>query len=170
MNKLILVLILLSGTVILDSAVAKDYTRSCDCDFGATVETINGYTADGPSYDYPFSGQGTVGYYNPNEARRRARHNIDECLRAAWDHRDGTSIPTECTEANQIYNYPLTIGLIPEIRNNVCSRNPDYIWFTIGVSAVFTGDTGCTLDNNNWLTTLARNYRVNCPTRDYPIY
>lgn len=162
---------LILGMAFLGLVAAKDYTRSCDCQMSASVDTINGNAVDGPSYSYPsFSGQGTIGYYNPNEARRRARHNIDECIQAAWDHRDGVSRPTECTEANQIFNYPFIMGLIPKIRNDVCSSNPEADWFTLGLTASFDGDTGCLLDRNLWNTIIATNYRINCPTESYPLY
>jgi hypothetical protein len=96
--------------------------------------------------------------------------NIDECIQAAWDHRDGVSRPTECTEANQIFNYPFIMGLIPKIRNDVCSSNPEADWLTVGLTASFGGDTGCLLDRNLWNTTIATNYRINCPTASYPLY
>lgn len=171
MNKQMLILILIFGIAFLGLAAAKDYTRSCGCQYSVGVSTANGNSVDGPSFSYPsFSGQGTVGYYNPNEARRRARHNLDECIQAAWEHRDMTSMPTECTEANQIFSYPFNNGLIPRIRNDVCSSNLDYNWFTMGLSAVFSGDTGCYLDRNLWNTIITTNYRVNCPSASEPLY
>jgi hypothetical protein len=171
-NKQTAILILILGITFVGISAAKDYTRSCDCQYSVGVGTANGDTVDGPSYTYPlFSGQGTVGYYNPNEARRRARHNLDECIQAAWDHRDGVSRPTECTDANQIFNYPFPMGLIPKIRDDVCNSNPDYDWFTMGLAAGFYGNTGCLLDRNLWNTIIATNYRINCPTRsDGPLY
>jgi hypothetical protein len=171
MNKLIVTLMLILGIFFLGLVAAKDYTRSCDCQYSMSVNAANGDPVDGPSNSYPsFSGKGTVGYYNPNEARKRARHNLDECIQAAWEHRDGVSKPTECTESNQIFSYPINNGLIPKIRMDVCNSNPDYDWFTIGISATFSGDNGCLLDRNLWNTNIISNYRVNCPSDSEPLY
>ncbi len=127
MSRQIAILMLILGTAFLGLAAAKDYTRSCDCQMSVAVNGVNGHTVvDGPSKTYAFSGKGTVGYYNPNEARRRARHNLDECIQAAWDNRNGVWPPSECTVANQIYDYPFTNGLIPEITYDICNDHPDY--------------------------------------------
>jgi nicotinamide mononucleotide (NMN) deamidase PncC len=103
MNKQILILLLLCRIVFFGLAAAQDVTRSCTAQYSVSVTSING--AAGQTYP-SFSGQGTVGYFNPNEARRRARHNLDECVQAAWDNRDMVSRPTQCTETNQIFSYP----------------------------------------------------------------
>lgn len=168
MNTQIAILMLILVTAFSGSVTAKDYTRSCDCQLNLGVDTVNGHSVvNGPSKTYAFSGQGTVGYYNPNEARRRARHNLDECIQSAWDNRNGVWVPSECTEANQIYDYPFTNGLIPQITNEICNEHLDYNWFTMALSATFSGNTGCLLDRNLWLTNIITNYRVNCPTRPY---
>jgi hypothetical protein len=175
MNKIVIILILIWGLNFLVSVTAKDYTRSCDCSLSWGVETANGHRVDSDADPtlygtYSFSGQGTVSWYHPSEARRRARHNIDECIQAAWGNRNGVYSPSECTEANQIFRYPFRSGLITYITNRVCSAHPDYDWFTVGLAATFDGDRGCLLDNNNWGTSIASYYPVQCPdwTDDIP--
>jgi hypothetical protein len=78
-----------------------------------------------------------------------------------------TGRPSQCTEANQIFNYPFTSGLIPKIAIDVCSRNKAYDRINIGLSVLFQGDTGCLLDRNLWKTDVASNYQINCPNYEY---
>ncbi len=77
MNKQILI-ILIFGIIFLGLVTAQEITRSCQAQY--VVKVVEALDVDGrpisgtyPTYAYPFSGKGTVGYYNPNEARRRAR-------------------------------------------------------------------------------------------------
>ena len=61
MNKQSVILILILGIAFLGLAAAKDYNRSCDCQYSGGVGTANCDTVDGPSYTYPlFSGKGTI--------------------------------------------------------------------------------------------------------------
>jgi len=164
MNKQMRILLLLCGMVFFGLAAAQDVTRSCTAQYSVSVTSING--AAGQTYP-SFSGQGTVGYFNPNEARRRARHNLDECVQAAWDNRYQVSKPTQCTETNQIFSYPFNMGLIPKIGIDLCSRYKAYDSLTIALSVVFSGDEGCLLDRNLWNTKLATDYLINCPNYEH---
>jgi hypothetical protein len=149
---------------VMNSPSSGDETRSCTATYSVSIGSISGAT--NPTYP-PFTGRGTVGYFNPNEARERARHNLDECITAHWENRNMTGRPSQCTESNQIYNYPFTNGLIPKIVIDVCSRYKAYESFTLGLSVGFQGDTGCLLDRNVWSRSVVSNYRVNCPDYEY---
>jgi hypothetical protein len=149
---------------VMSSSSSADVTRSCTATYGVSISSISGAT--NPTYP-SFTGRGTVGYLNPNLARERARHNLDECITAHWENRDMMSRPSQCTETNQIYNYPFTGGLIPKIREDVCSRYKAYETLTIGLSVMFQGDAGCLLDRNLWSRNVASNYRISCPDYEY---
>ncbi len=164
MNMRMLILLLVWTVAFSELAACQDVTRSCTASYSVSVTSISG--ASGQTYP-SFSGQGTVGYFNPNEARRRARHNLDECVQAAWDNRDRLSKPSECSESNQIYNYPFEMGIIPKIRIDLCSRYKAYDSLTIALSVIFSGDEGCLLDRNLWNTRLATNYVINCPNYEH---
>lgn len=153
-----------SSFIITDTpADAKTYTRSCTAKYSVSVTSPRGISGQ----TYPsFTGKGTIGYFRPNEARRRARRNLDECIQAHWDRRDMTGRPTQCTESNQIYSYPLTSGFIPTIRNDICSRNKSHEAITVNINALFDGQKGCFLDRNLWKTNVVNNFRIQCP--DYP--
>lgn len=138
-----------------DVAQAKDYTRSCSANY--SVSPVGG----GESWNFTFTGKGTVGYYNPNEARRRARHNIDECIDAHWDNINATGRPSACTESNQIYSYPVN-SLAVDIQRNICRLNPGRPRIPVSINVTYNGQSGCTLRNNSWLRHVAQNYNVNC--------
>lgn len=138
-------------------AAAKNYTRSCGARYSVTPTSISG----GHAYTFQFQGRGTVGYYNPNEARRRARRNIDECIDTHWAHRTATSRPDQCRESNQVYNYPLNSWAV-DIRRNICRLNPGHDTITVTVNVLYSGDKGCYLRNNSWSRTIARGYVVHC--------
>lgn len=141
------------------AAYAKDYIRSCSAAYIITPTSIRGgRTAILPR----FQGKGKVGYFNPNEARRRASRNINECIQAHWANRDSGRTPSECTESNRIYNYHFT-PLSAHLRNEVCRLNKGHARITSRVSAQLYGDTGC-WGNINTPTTISSNYTLTCPS------
>jgi PAN domain len=143
-------------------AFAKDYTRSCRASYSVHPSSIR----DGNSYTFEFSGRGTIGYYNPNKARERARRNIDECIDTHWRRYTATSRPDQCTNSNQVYDYPLN-SLAVDIPGNICRLNPGHDSISVSITVVYSGDKGCTLDNNSWNRHITRNHLVNCPTREF---
>jgi hypothetical protein len=149
--------------ILMNTTSSADVTRSCKAKYVVAVSSVSG--APVPTYPY-FTGKGTVGSFAPNTARERARRNLDECVQAAWDRRTMTSRPSQCTETNQVYNYPFN-GLMPRITNDVCSRNKAYDTLRIGLFVLFEGDKGCLLRRNLWKTELATNELINCPDYEY---
>jgi len=141
-------------------AYAKDYTRSCKATLSASAQTPGGTRLRGVQRS--FQGKGTIGYYNPNEARRRARKNLNECVTQAWENRTGSSRPRQCTKSNQVYNYPFT-GLHFGIQQALCVSNPGHENLIARINVSFDGKKGCP-DNNSWEGTLSTNYRITCPT------
>ncbi|MCJ7442913.1 MAG: hypothetical protein MUO26_00005 [Methanotrichaceae archaeon] len=136
MNKQIAIIMLILGIMFLGLAAA-DTTRSCQAQYVVGVRSID----DAEGLTYPsFSGQGTMDYYAPNSARRKAYENLQECIQA-FDHRDREV--SYCSEANQIYSYPFADGLIPQIRHDLCSRYPGHDNIMIDLHVLFQGDEGC---------------------------
>jgi hypothetical protein len=154
MNKQIGLLILIS-LIIFPGLAAADTTRSCTAQYVVSVKSID----DGITYP-SFSGKGTMDYYAPNSARRKAYSNLCECT-DAFDDRDMEI--SYCSEANQIYSYPFANGLIPQIANDLCSRYPNQSSFMIDLHVLLHGDEGCVPGRNEWDQIVARNYRIDCP-------
>ncbi len=152
---LLLSLIVLAGFGA-EGVYAKDYTRSCTAKIGISPSSFRG-----TSVERTFQGRGTVGSYMPNTARERARRNIDECITAHWNNRYSGSRPTECTEANQVYNYPFN-SLHTEIAHNICLANRGHGTIDVSINVLYSGDKGCLLDRNLWMREVARDYRVTC--------
>ena len=141
------------------ASYARDYIRSCSAAYIVTPISIRGgNTAFLPR----FQGRGKVGYYNPNEARRRASRNINECINAHWADRDSSNTPIECTESNRIYNYHFT-PLSAHLRNEVCRLNKGHDRITSRVSVQKYGRTGC-WGNINVPSTISSDFTVNCPS------
>jgi hypothetical protein len=167
-NKAISYVILSAAALLLicGTGWAKDYTRSCSALYVVKPTSIpgGGTTAFSPV----FTGKGKVGYYNPNEARRRARKNLLECIRTHWSHRNPLTMPSQCRESNRVYNYPYS-GLAASLGYLVCRRNPGQSQITARVEVTFRGDKGC-LDERRGLDptgmTLDDNFRFVCPTDD----
>jgi len=153
-----------------NSSYAKNYTRSCTAYYYAIPTSIPG---GGNRVILPeFTGKGTVGYYNPNEARRRARKNLEQCIRAHWDSRHGSNIPIACTEANQVYNYTISM-LEAYLGNRLCVSNRGNEHITARVGANFRGDKGCEGGKRGLDTMgieLDSNLRFTCPTNDEPLH
>ena len=166
MGTLLALLICLLALVLCvgNEVFAKSYTRGCSVRYSVTP-TINGRS--GNSATFTFEGKGTVGYYNPNEARRRARRNIDECIDTHWASRHSGVRPSQCSESNQIYNYPFSGQLEARIANEVCRRNRGHSSLNVTVTALYSGREGCTLRNNSWNRIIVRNHRVNCANMAY---
>jgi hypothetical protein len=156
-------MVLFTSLFIMNTPANADVTRSCKAKYVVSISSISSATS--PTYEF-FTGKGTVGYFAPNKARERARKNLDECVEAAWNRRDMTSRPSQCTESNQVYSYPFH-GLMPRITNDVCSRYKAHETIRIGVFVLFEGDKGCLLGRNLWKTELATNYQINCPDYEY---
>jgi len=144
-------------------AYAKTYTRSCTASYYINPTSI-------PSGGrrlvlHRFTGKGKIGYYNPNKARRRARKNLDECVRAHWRNRHASNMPSECTESNLIYNYPYN-SLEAELGHQICTANRgyDHIIASIGVS--YRGKKGCDGETRGildpWGIELDSNMRFAC--------
>ena len=141
---------------------AKDYTRSCTATYNLSARTPGGTRLRGEQRS--FQGKGTIGYYNPNKARERARRNIDECITRHWETRNASSKPSQCTESNKVYNYPFN-GLHFGIQQALCVRNPGRVRIIAGITVTYDGQTGCT-PGNRWMRTVATNHTINCPTRE----
>jgi hypothetical protein len=137
-------------------AAAKDYTRSCTAKY-----IVSPHSFRGESLERTFQGKGTVGSYMPNTARERARRNLDECITAHWNNRYSGARPRECTEANQIYNYPFN-SLHTEIALGICQANRGHGEIGVDINVLYSGDTGCLLDRNLWKREIIRDYRVTC--------
>ena len=145
------------------TVLARDYTRSCSARYIVSPTSIRG----GASWQFDFTGRGTVGAYAIiNKARERARRNIDECIDTHWRRYTATGRPRECTGANQVYNYPVGC-LACEIQRNICRLNPGHAAITVAINATYSGDRGCTLDNNSWMREIARNHTVTCPGAEF---
>jgi Chaperone of endosialidase len=155
MNKQIAIIMLILG-IIFSGLAAADTTRSCKAQYVVSVRSID----DAEGITYPsFSGQGTMDYYAPNSARRKAYVNLQECIQA-FDNRDREV--SYCSEANQIYSYPFAYGLIPQITNDLCSRYPGQDNIVIDLHVLFQGDEGCVPGRNQWNWPAVTNYRINC--------
>ena len=159
----LIIALLLSSVTAPPPSHAKDYTRSCHARYSVCPSSFRG-----TCWNFEFDGKGTVGYYNPNKARERARHNIDECIDAHWRRYTATGRPPECTTGNQIYDYPVN-SLAVDMSRNVCRLNPGHETIQVVIGVVYTGQAGCTLDNNSWNRTIARNHTVFC-TSDGPLH
>jgi hypothetical protein len=147
------------ATLAADEAGASDYTRSCRARWSVGPTSFRGQ-----SWSFEFEGRGTVGYYNPNEARRRARGNIDECLTTHWANRYAAR-PNQCTQSNGIHSY--AVGCLSQaIIQNICRLNPGHQTITVMATASYSGDTGC-IEHNNWMSTIARDYVVTCPGLEF---
>lgn len=142
-------------------ALAKNYTRSCKAKY-----SVNPTSFRGTSWTFEFTGKGTIGYYNPNEARRRARRNIDECIDTHWRRYTASGRPRECTEANQIYSYPVG-SLISDISRNICRLNPGHSSISVSITVGYSGKEGCYLDNNSWGRVITRNLLITCPGAEF---
>lgn len=123
-----------------NTAHAKTYTRSCEAKYYATPVSGGGSEITLLS----FTGKGEVSGYFPNKARRRAREKLIKCARAHWESQ--SSIPSECTESNQVYNYNFSSNsrLGSEILRRFSEANQ---WvngtITVHVGVHFSGDRGC---------------------------
>lgn len=142
---------------------AKTYTRSCGAHYSACPSSFSGRC-----WQFDFTGKGSIGYYNPNKARERARKNIDECLDTHWLRYTATGKPKECTSANQIYSYPVN-SLVVDLSRNLCRLNPGRTSMQVTISTTYSGKKGCTLRNNSWKRIITRNHTVHCPD-DIPLY
>jgi hypothetical protein len=142
-------------------AHAKDYTRSCTAKY-----IISPHSFRGESLERTFQGKGTVGWYAPNTARERARRNLDECITAHWNNRYSGARPRECTDANQVYNYPFN-SLHAEIAHGICLANRGHSEIGVDISVLYSGDKGCLLDRNLWKRDIIRDYRVTCAAMAY---
>ena len=109
-----------------------------------------------------FQGRGKVGYFNPNEARRRASRNINECIDAHWADRDSSNTPIECTESNRIYNYHFT-PLSAHLRNEVCRLKKGHARIISREACRSTETPGC-WGNINVPSTISSDFLVNCPS------
>ena len=150
--------------LICNTTQARDYTRSCNALYVVKPTSVPG---GGATVSSPvFTGKGKVGYYNPNEARRRARGNLLECIRTHWSSRHPLTMPSQCTESNRVYNYPYS-GLAASLGYLVCGSNRGQEQITARVEVTFRGQKGC-LDERAGLDptgmTLDNNYRFVCPT------
>lgn len=144
-------------------AYAKTYTRSCKAAYYINPTSIAG---GGRRLDLrQFTGKGKIGYYNPNKARRRARKNLDECVRAHWRNRHTSHMPTECTEDNLIYSYPYN-SLEIELGNYICDANRGYDYIIARVGVSYHGQKGCDGETRGildpWGLELDNNMRFSC--------
>ena len=161
--EILLIPLLTVSLLLLNQPVnAKDYTRSCKATYIFSAETPDGARLQGAQRE--FQGKGTAAH-NPNKAREKARRNIDECITKHWENRNATHRPSECTESNQIYNYPFT-SLHFGIQQALCSRNPGRQRIDATITVTYTGDKGCLLDRNNWRRSVATDHRIKCPTAE----
>jgi len=152
--------------VVNNPVLAKDYIRQCKANLYFSASTLD--RQKNMTHAYPsFIGKGKVGYWAPNKARERARQNIDECLDAAWESKYVLNKPSLCTEANQIYNYPIQSGMIPDITLKACSKIPGHERLTVNLEVTYDGQQGCMLDNNSWGRKIARDFTIKCPTREF---
>ena len=159
----VLVLFVLFCAMIAAPVQAKDYTRTCHARYSVCPSSFRGVC-----WNFDFDGKGTIGYYNPNKARERARHNLDECIDTHWQRYTATGRPAECTAANQIYNYPVN-SLIVDLSRNVCRLNPGHQTIQVGIGVIYSGQDGCTLSNNSWNRSITRNHTVFC-TAEGPLH
>ncbi len=148
--------VLTLATISIFSESRADVTRSCGASYSVCP------SGGGSCWSFDFTGRGTVGYFNPNEARRRARHNIDECIDTHWRNYTSTGRPQQCTSSNQVYGYGVG-SLIVDMSRNICRRNPGRSSVVVSIRAIYSGDRGCTLRNNSWNREIARNHTVRCP-------
>lgn len=123
------------------SIEARTYTRGCNAHYFAEPTSIDGRTVRLPA-NSDFTGKGTVRIYAPTTARKKARANILECIRAHWRTRTSSEIPRECTEGNQIYNYNLR-NIQASLANRICTVNPGHRYITARVGVIIRGDRGC---------------------------
>lgn len=140
-----------------NAAFAKDYTRSCRGSVRFEPTSFRG-----TSWSYAFTGKGTVGYFAPNKARERAAANLNECYNASWDRRNHTSRPTECSESNQVYDYPIRGALATQLQANICRLNPGHASIVVKMWVLSDGDKGC-YGNINTPWAIVNSHTVNCP-------
>jgi len=170
-NTRYLISAVLSASILLfvginSDAQAKSYTRSCKANYYVAPTSIRG----GATVNLPkFTGKGTVGYFNPNEARRRAKKNLVECVRAHWARRHGSNKPTQCTTTNKVYSYTYTM-LEAYLGMRLCAANRGHANIRARVGVLFEGDTGCIGKRNIWQIVLDPNMNFICPTRDEPLH
>ncbi len=133
------------------SAFAKSYIRQCSARVSVGVIGGTGLA------DFTFIGKGKVGYRNRDEARRRARRNIDECLNAHWNSSNPEVRPSQCTSSNRVYNYPTT-----NMSRALCTRNPNNPNLSnIVVIVNYSGHGGC---KNGTFRYVVRNKTIRCYT------
>ncbi len=139
---------LITMTVSTTEASAKSYTRSCRANMevsyqGQQIGSLN------------FTGKGTVGYFAPNKARKRAKKNIDECLSAQWNSGGTGTKPRQCTSSNKIYGYTIS-----NMRTMLCDHFPNQnVLEDLLVKVRYSGDKGC---NNGTIRTVVRNLDWPC--------
>jgi len=121
---------------------ARTYTRACSAYyFAEPIDMSHGRGARLPG-NTTFTGRGTVSYYAPNLARKRARRHIVACAEAHWRTRRGRAIPRECTADRQIYNYDLRY-IEASLANRLCTVNPGHRSIRAQVGVWITGKKGC---------------------------
>lgn len=166
--SLLLLFFISDGT----NSMAKTYTRSCKAKY-RIEPVIRPHNSIETEW---FTGKGTVGYFNPNLARERARKNLEECIDTHWRNRTENNRPRECTEANKVFNYPFNnlqrelreltrrrfcTSVDPRYRGYMVWHGTPYDHVIVNVWAFVTGDTGC-FGHVNAPWVLARDYRFNC--------
>lgn len=129
------------GVLTLLSSPIEAVTRACNAHYFAEPTSIDGRTVRLP-VNSNFTGRGTTSIYAPTTARKKARANIVECIRAHWQTRTGGIIPNLCTHINQIYNYDLNY-IEASLTNRICTANPGHRYITARVGAIIRGDRGC---------------------------
>jgi hypothetical protein len=140
-----------------NAASAKDYTRSCRGHVRFEPTSFRG-----TSWSFEFTGKGTVGWYAPNTARKRAARNLRECFNAMWDRRTYVARPSQCSESNQVYNYPIGGALATQLQINMCRLNPGHASIVVKMWVLTDGKRGCFEHlNSPWVH--VESYTVNCP-------
>lgn len=131
------------------------YTRGCNAEYVITTSSFDGNTVR-----RSFRGEG-VHPYGPNGARRHAHRIIRQCVNDHWRERESSSGSILCDEDSRVFGYPFN-NLMAEVTEAVCEANPNRPLIDVNLRVLYTGDTGCTGENNMWNQEVARDVRLEC--------
>lgn len=154
-TNLFVLMVVAAAVVVATQPARAEYTRGCNAEY-----LIQPSSFSGNAVRWSFRGEG-VHPFGPNGARRVAFDRIWQCVTHHWRERDTTSRSILCGEDDRIYGYPFN-NLMAEVTDAICTANPNRPLIDVSVRVLYSGNTGCTGDNNTWNQQVASNVRLQC--------